>query len=202
MRAPSAKLLQKKPQPAALLPKQAEPFHLLSPCTPPQGEVFSVCVCVEWSLVSVYRGESLASWQVTCDVPCCGLPLWDPVAESHRPTNPFPQAGCKDHREPSADGASSASPLLFRKAKKRWSKRWRWDWPGLPSQMPGEGWDPDGALLRACWAGTGAASAPPSTLSAPRRWSSALFLSLLCLIHTLQECCGTTSSPPRTQQHI
>lgn len=124
--------------------------------------------------------------------------LW----QSHTgPPTPFPRRAAKTAASPQQ--MEPPAPLFsFPQATKRWSKHWRWDWPELPSQMPGEGWDPDGTLLRACWAGTGAASAPLSTLSAPRWWSSTLFLSLLCLIHTLQGCCGTTSSPPRTQQQI
>lgn len=66
-----------------------------------------VCVCVEWSLVSVYSKESLASWHVTCDVPCCGLPLWDPHGSRGGPATPFPPGSCRDRSKPSADGAAS-----------------------------------------------------------------------------------------------
>lgn len=174
-----------------LYPNPTRVSPALSPPPPLYQCLCVVGVCVEWSLVSVYSGESLASWHVTCDVLRCGLPLWDPrgrVVEAQHPPSPGrPQRPLRALGRWSLQRFSSLP-----QAKKRWSERWRWDWPRPPSQMPGEGWDSGGALLWGCWAGTGAISAPRSPLSAPQ---CTLFLSSLLLIHTLKRCCGTISSP-------
>ena len=118
---------------ACLCPNQTKPFHQHSP--PPRSTkvVFGV-----WSLVSVYSAESLASWCVTCDVLRRGLPLWDPrgrVMEDQQPPSP---GGPQRPQQAHGRWSLQRSPVSLLWAKKRWSERWRWDWPRPPSQMPGE----------------------------------------------------------------
>lgn len=129
-------------------------------------------MCVrEWSLVCVYRGKKPG--QLACDVWCAAL--WSttvrpPWQSRGGPATPFPRRAAETAVSP-WQMEPPAFLISLARAKKRWSECWRWDWPWPPSQMPGEGWDSDGALLGGCWAGTGALSAPLSPLSAPQWWS-------------------------------
>ena len=153
------------------------------------------CVRAEWSLVSVYRGKSPASWQVMCDVQRCGLPLRDPcgrVVEAQQPPSPGgPQ------RPQRALGRWSLQHLssLFHELRGGGANTGGGTGPGSLHRCQGKA----ETLTRPCWEGAG----PEQVQSQPlyplcqhlSGGACALFLSSFLLIHTLKRCCGTSSSP-------
>lgn len=153
------------------------------------------CVC--WVVISLSL-QGRKSGQLASEVWCAAL--WSttvrpPWQSYKRIATPFPRRAAEIVSSPQ-QMEPLATLVFLPRAEERWSKRWRWDWPQLPSQMPGEGWDPDEVLLGRCWAGTGAVSAPLHPLCQHLCGGARVpFLSSFFLIHTLKRCWGTASSP-------
>lgn len=111
------------------------------------------------------------------------------------PSNPLPQAGRRDHGEPSADGASSVSRLSSASKRRGGANAGGGTGPGPHHRCQ----EKAETLTRPCWEGAG----PEQVQSQPlyplcqhlSGGARALFLSSLLLIHTLERCCGSTSSP-------
>lgn len=147
--------------------------YIVSPASIPPRDIYSMCVCVCWVVISLCLQERNPG-QLACDAWCAALwsttvrPPWQSRGDS---ATPFPRRAAETAASP-RQMEPPAFLVSHPQAAKRWSKRWRWDWAWPPSQMPGEGRDSDEALLGGCWAGTGAASAPSiPPLSAPQWWS-------------------------------
>lgn len=114
------------------------------------------------------------------------------------PATPFPRRAAETAASPRQMEPPALLVSLLR-AEKRWSERWRWDWPPAPGphhrcQEKAE------TPARPCWEGAGPEQVQPQPLDPLCQHLSggarALFLSSLLLIHTLERCCGATSSPP------
>lgn len=118
-----------------------------------------------------------------------------PVAESWRPSNPLPQAGCVDRSKPSADGASSVSSLSST-SKGEVERALEVGLALAPHHRCQEKAE---TLARPCWEGAGPEQVQSQPLDPLCQHLSggahALFLSSLLLIHTLERCCGATSTP-------
>lgn len=170
--------------------------YIVSPASIPPRDIYSMCVCVEWSLVSVYRREILASWHVTRDVPHCGLPLWDPrgrVVEARQP--------------PSPGGPRRPQRALGRWSLQRFSSLIHKQRRGGANAGGGTGPGPHPrcqekaeTLTKPCWEGAGPEQVQPQPPLSPlcqhlSGGAHTRFLSSLLLIHTLERCCRTTSSP-------